>query len=395
MVSYLETLQRKKKDIMNTSAHTIHLGSTHREPSHVDREATRGESAAIHHGSADVDSRAEGTMRAIVQRTYGTADVLKAERIKRPTIASNEVLVQVRAAALDRGTWHLMAGYPYGVRLVTGLRAPKNPVGGLDAAGIVVAVGAKVTRFVPGDAVFGFAKGSFAEFAAAREDKLAYKPVDLSFEAASAVAVSGLTALRGLFDVGRLQDGQRVLILGASGGVGTYAVQLAKAGGGHVTGVCSSAKVDLVRSLGADEVIDYTTDDFSKAKRPYDLILDIGGDASLRRLRSVLAPRGTLVIVGSEAGGRWFGMGRQLRTAAMSPFVGQRLKMLLPNEHFSGLERLRTYIEAGQVSPSIDSICQLEQVPDAMRKLIDGRVRGKIVVQIASPAEATSAAEPA
>ena len=237
------------------------------------------------------DLNAGQRMRAIVQKEYGTADVLAMAEIERPVIQANEVLVQVHAAGLDRGTWHLMAGMPYAARLVAGLRAPKNPVPGLDVAGVVVPVGSEVTRFQPGDEVFGVSKGSFAEFAAAREDKLAHKPSRLSFEQAAAVPVSGMTALRGLCDVGRLQAGQKVLIVGASGGVGSYAVQIAKALGAEVTGVCSTSKLDLVRSIGADHVVDYSQDDFADGDTRYDLILDIGGNSSLARLRHALAPQ--------------------------------------------------------------------------------------------------------
>jgi NADPH:quinone reductase-like Zn-dependent oxidoreductase len=197
-----------------------------------------------------VPATADKRMRAIIQTEYGTADVLRVAEIERPAIAAGEVLVKVRAAGLDRGTWHLMAGMPYAARLAVGLRAPKNPVPGLDVAGVVVAAGSGVTRFQPGDEVFGVSKGSFAEFAAARESKLAPKPSNLTFEQAAAVPVSGMTALRGLTDVGRLQAGQKVLIIGASGGVGSYAVQIAKALGTEVTGVCSTSKLDLVRSIG-------------------------------------------------------------------------------------------------------------------------------------------------
>ena len=284
-------------------------------------------------------------MRAIVQKEYGTADVLAMAEIERPVIGADEVLVQVHAAGLDRGTWHLMAGMPYAARLVAGLRAPKNPVPGLDVAGVVVAVGSEVTRFQPGDEVFGVSKGSFAEFAAAREDKLALKPSRLGFDQAAAVPVSGMTALRGLCDVGRLQAGQKVLIVGASGGVGSYAVQIAKALGAEVTGVCSTSKLDLVRSIGADHVIDYSQDDFADGETRYDLILDIGGNSALSRLRQALAPKGTLVIVGGEGGGNWIGMGRQLRALALSPFVGQRLTILAPKEHYTFLDRLTELIE--------------------------------------------------
>ena len=225
-------------------------------------------------------------MQAIVRHQYGSADVLRVEEIDRPTISPDEVLIRVHAAGMDRGTWHLMAGMPYLFRLMgPGLRKPKNPVLGLDVAGTVVAVGSDVTRFKVGDEVFGISRGSFAEYAAAREDKLAHKPANLTFDQAAVVAISGLTALQSLLDVGRLQAGQHVLIVGASGGVGSYAVQIAKASGAEVTGVCSTAKVDLVRSLGADHVIDYTRKDFATGPQRYDLILDIGGNSPLRRLR--------------------------------------------------------------------------------------------------------------
>ena len=321
-------------------------------------------------------------MRAIVQKEYGTADVLAVAEIERPVIGADEVLVQVHAAGLDRGTWHLMAGLPYAARLVAGLRAPKNPVPGLDVAGVVVAVGSEVTRFQPGDEVFGVSKGSFAEFAAAREDKLALKPSRLSFEQAAAVPVSGMTALRGLCDVGRLQAGQKVLIVGASGGVGSYAVQIAKALGAEVTGVCSTSKLDLVRSIGADHVIDYSQDDFADGETRYDLILDIGGNSALSRLRQALAPKGTLVIVGGEGGGNWIGMGRQLRALALSPFVGQRLTLLAPKEHYAFLERLTELIENGQLVPVIEQTYPLSEMPNAMRQLVAGRARGKLVITI-------------
>ena len=323
-------------------------------------------------------------MRAIVQKEYGSADVLSVAEIDRPVIEADEVLVQVRAAALDRGTWHLMAGLPYALRLLGyGLRAPKTAVPGLDVAGLVVAVGSDVTRFRPGDEVFGIGKGSFAEFAAAREDKLALKPSNLSFEQAAAVPVSGLTALRGLCDVGRLEAGQHVLIIGASGGVGTYAVQIAKALGAEVTGVCSTGKIDLVRSIGADHVIDYTRDDFADGEKQYDLILDIGGNSSLSRLRRALTPRGTLVIAGGEEGGRWIGgVDRQLRALAVSPFVGQRLTTFAPKEHYTVLERLTKLIEDGQLVPVIEQTYPLSDMPKAMRHLAGGRARGKLVITL-------------
>ena len=319
-------------------------------------------------------------MQAVLQRAYGTADVLQFGTIERPQIADDEVLVEVRAAGLDRGTWHLMTGVPYAARLAFGIRAPRNPVPGMDVAGVVGAVGAKVTRFQVGDEVYGVGKGTFAEFAAAKESKLAHKPARLTFEQAAAVPVSGLTAQQGLLAVGRLKAGQNVLITGASGGVGTFAVQIAKAVGATVTAVCSTSKIDLVRSLGADHVVDYTTTDFAITDQRYDLILDIGGSASLRRLRSVLTPRGTLVIAGGEDGGKLLGVGRQLRAAALSPFVRHRLAMLVSTVHHEPLERLTTLIDEGNVTPAIDHVLPLEQAAEAMRQLDSGRVRGKVVL---------------
>src|SRR3954468_433459 len=251
-------------------------------------------------------------MRAVVQDRYGTSEVLRVARVPRPGIADDEVLVRVSAAGLDRGTQHLMTGKPYVMRLGVGLRRPRNPVSGRDVAGTVAAVGASVTRFAVGDEVYGIAPGSFAEYAVAREDKLARKPVTLSFAQAAVVPVSAGTALQALVDVGRVQAGQSVLVLGASGGVGTFAVQLAKAFGAQVTGVCSSAKHDLVMSLGADHVIDYSRVDFADGTARYDVILDIGGTPSLGRLRRALRPRGTAVFVGGENAGSLTGMGRQV-----------------------------------------------------------------------------------
>jgi NADPH:quinone reductase-like Zn-dependent oxidoreductase len=273
-----------------------------------------------------------------------------------------------------------MTGVPYAARLAFGLRAPKQPVPGLDLAGVVVAVGSSVTRFRPGDEVYGVGKGSFAQFAAAREDKLAPKPSNLSFEQAAAVPVSGLTAQQGLLEVGRLEAGQHVLITGASGGVGTFAVQIAKAQGATVTGVCSTAKVDLVRSLGADHVVDYTGEDVTDGRSRYDLILDIGGSAPVARLRRILAKHGTLVIVGGEGGGRVLGIGRQLRAVALSPFVGQRLRMFVAKDHHVPLERLTAMVEAGQVVPVVERTYPLAEAATAMRELEAGRVRGKLVV---------------
>jgi NADPH:quinone reductase-like Zn-dependent oxidoreductase len=341
---------------------------------------------------AAMDSEANGaasagsSMRAVVQDTYGSADVLRLARIAPPEVADKEVLVRVRAASLDRGTWHLMSGRPYLLRLGFGLRRPKNPVPGRSLAGTVVEVGSAVTRFAAGDEVYGVGPGSLAEYAVAREDKLARKPVNASFEQAAAVPVSAMAALQALSDAGRIeqgQQGQKVLIIGASGGVGSFAVQLAKALGAEVTGVASTAKLDLVRSLGADHVIDYTVDDFADGERRYDLILDIAGNASLSRLRRALTRSGTVVITGGEEGGNFSGgMNRQFRALGLSVFVRQRLTFFVAKERSSDLERLTEFIEAGKVTPSVDRVYQLAEAPDAMRYLTAGKARGKIVISI-------------
>jgi NADPH:quinone reductase-like Zn-dependent oxidoreductase len=323
------------------------------------------------------------TMQAIVQSRYGIVpeEVMRLERVARPVLAAGEVLVRVQAAGVDRGTWHLMAGQPYLMRLGFGFRGPRNRVPGMDVAGTVVASGPGVTRFAIGDEVFGMARSSFAEYAAAREDKLARKPAALSFAQAAAFAVSGLTALQGLRDAGRIQPGQKVLVIGASGGVGSYAVQLAKVFGAEVTGVCRSAKTDFVRSIGADHVIDYTRADFAAGRDRYDLIFDIGGNAELSRLRRVLAPRGTLVIAGGE-GARWTGVGRQLRALALSPLVRQRLTMFISRPRPADLDTLRQLAESGQVTPVIDGTFPLAEAPQAIRRLDAGQVRGKLAITI-------------
>ena len=324
------------------------------------------------------------TMQAIVQDRYGTApqDVLRLARIATPGLAADEVLVRVQAAGVDRGTWHLMAGQPYLMRMLGfGLRGPKNPVPGLDVAGTVAAVGANVTRFRSGDEVFGIARGSFAEYAAAAAGKLASKPAGLSLQQAATVAVSGLAALQGLRDAGRIQAGQKVLIIGASGGVGSYAVQLAKVFGAEVTGVCGTAKAGLVRSIGADHVIDYTREDFADGRQRYDLILDIGGNSRLSRLRRALTPGGTLVIAGGE-GAKWTGVGRQLRALALSPLVRQRLTMYVSRHSQADLDMLRGLIDAGQVTPVLGGTYALAEAAQAIRHLQAGRARGKLAITI-------------
>jgi NADPH:quinone reductase-like Zn-dependent oxidoreductase len=334
-----------------------------------------------------VMSQSTTRMRAIVHDSYGSADVLRPASIARPQaadLAENEVLLRVHAAGLDRGTWHMMAGLPYLGRLAFGLRRPRNPVLGLDVAGTVVAVGSAVTRFAAGDEVFGFGKGTFAEYAVAREDKLARKPSNLTFEQAAVVPVSAGTALQAL-SIGRLQAGQTVLVIGASGGVGSYAVQLAKAlGAGQVTGVASTAKLDLVRSWGADRVLDYTRDDFADGTHHYDLVLDIGGNPSLSRLRRALTPTGTAVIVGGERGGNFSGgMNRQFRGQAWSPFLRQRLTFFVARQRVSDLERLTELLEAGTVTPRIDRTFALAELPEAMQHLVAGKAGGKVAITVA------------
>src|SRR6266540_558965 len=323
-------------------------------------------------------------MKAIVQDKYGSPDVLALREIDKPVVKDGEVLVRVHAAGVDRGVWHLMTGLPYLVRIAGyGLRAPKNPVLGMDLAGVVEAVGKNVTRFQRGDEVFGIGKGTYAEYARAPENKLAPKPARLTFEQAAAVAISGLTALQGLRDHGHVQPGQKVLIIGASGGVGSYAVQLAKAFGAEVAAVCSTTKVDLVRSLGADHVIDYARDDFADGVSRYDVILDIGGNSSLSRLRRALTPRGTLVIVGGEKDGRWLGgTDRQIRALMLSPFLGQKLGTFISKENHEDMLVLKKLIEAGKVRPVIDRTYPLSEAPQAIRYLEQGHARGKVVITV-------------
>jgi NADPH:quinone reductase-like Zn-dependent oxidoreductase len=324
----------------------------------------------------------EEPMKAMVQETYGPADAAGLRDIGRPEAGEGQVLVRVRAAGVDRGVWHLMTGLPYPVRLAGyGIRAPKTPIPGMDLAGVVEAAAKNVTRFQPGDEVFGIGQGTFAEYACAHQGKLAPKPANLTFEQAAVIAISGLAALQGLRDHGRAAPGQQVLIIGASGGVGTFAVQLAKAFGAEVTGVCSGTKADLVRSLGAGHVIDYTRDDFAQAGQRYDLILDIGGNSPLSRLRRALTPRGTLVIVGGEAGGRWLGgTDRQLRALLLSPFVGHKLTTFISAEKHQDLVVLKDLIEAGQLTPVIDRTYPLSEAPKAIRYLQEGHARGKVAI---------------
>jgi NADPH:quinone reductase-like Zn-dependent oxidoreductase len=322
-------------------------------------------------------------MKAIVRDAYGSVDVLRLAEIETPVPGEREVLVRVHAAGVDAGVWHFMTGMPYAMRLAGfGVRAPKNPLLGWDVAGRVEAVGAEVTDFRPGDEVFGTCRGSFAEYATARPDRLASKPKDLSFEEAAATPISGYTALQAVRDHGKVEAGQRVLIIGAGGGVGTFAVQLAKTYGAEVTGVCSTAKTELVRSIGADHVIDYTREDPVDGRKQYDVILDIAGNRPLSKLRRALTQRGTLVIVGGEDAGNWLGVRRQLRAAALSPFVRQKLGTFISKEREQDLQELRALLEGGAVRPVVNRTFPLEEVPAAIRYLRDGRPGGKLVITI-------------
>ena len=323
-------------------------------------------------------------MKAMVRDTYGSPDRLELSDIDTPHVGPDDMLLRVHAAGVDQGAWHIVTGLPYPIRLAGfGLRRPKARVPGREVAGRVEAVGANVTRFKPGDEVFGVCDSAFAEYALAREKGLAPKPPNVTFEQAAIVPVSACAALLGLRDRGEIAQGQQVLIIGAGGGVGTFAVQLAKHFGAHVTGVCSTAKVDLVRSLGADEVVDYTREDFADGSHRYDLILDTGGHSPLKKLRRALTPRGTLVVVGSETGGRWLGGSeRSLRAMLLSPFVGQRLRPLLSSERAEDLELLRELIEAGKITPAVDRTYPLGEVPEAIRYLRDGQARGKVAITI-------------
>lgn len=323
-------------------------------------------------------------MDAITQDTYGNADVLKLERVPKPEIGKQEILIRVCAAGVDRGVWHLMTGLPYLIRVIGfGFRGPKVRTPGLDVSGRVETVGEEVTEFKAGDDVFGVCEGTFAEYTKTTADKLVLKPSNLSHEEAAAVPVSACTALEGLRDIGELKPGQKVLILGASGGVGSFAVQLAKSMGAEVTGVCSTAKLDMLRSLGADHVIDYTRDDFSQSGVAYDLILDIGGNSSLSKLRRSLSKSGILVIVGGEEGDRWIGgTDRQMRAMLLSPFVRQKLRTFVSAAPKKDILHLKELIEAGQLKPHIDRTFPLSEAPEALRYLAAGKVMGKVVIRV-------------
>jgi len=325
-------------------------------------------------------------MKAVVQDRYGGPEVLEFRDIDQPVPKDNQVLVKVQAAGVHRGDWHIMTGLPYMIRLVVpalGPRRPKVPVLGMDVAGRVEAVGKDVTRLQPGEEVFGWTDGSFAEYAVAPEDHLAAKPAALSFEEAAVVPISGFAALQAVRDVGEVQAGQRVLVLGAAGAVGWFAVQVAKALGAHVTGVASTSQLELVGSIGADEVIDYTRTDVTDGARQWEVIVDTGGRRTLAQLRRALTPTGTLAIVGGEGGGRLMGgFLRNLRAPVLSRFIGQRLRMLASKPNQKDLQVLRELIEAGKLRPLIGRTYPLGEVPEAMRALEAGKTRGKIVITV-------------
>ncbi|MEV4560490.1 NAD(P)-dependent alcohol dehydrogenase [Kitasatospora sp. NPDC049285] len=325
------------------------------------------------------------TMAAVVQERYGAEpeDVLRAGRLARPAIGPGEVLVRVHASSVDRGTWHLMAGLPYAVRPVSGLRGPKLPNPGRNLAGVVAAVGRDVTGFATGDAVYGTAPAAFAEYAAARPDRLAPKPRGLTFAEAATVPVSALTAVQAVRDHGRIEAGQHVLITGAAGGVGTFAVQFAHSLGANVTAVASTPKLDAVRALGAEHVVDYTREDFLGGPRRYDAVIDIAGNRRLRDLRRVLTPRGRLVITGGETAGRWLaGTDRQLRAQLLSPFTAQHLGTFICTEHSDRLRELTALLDAGALTPVVDRTYPLAETAAAVRQLLTGRTIGKLAVTL-------------
>jgi NADPH:quinone reductase-like Zn-dependent oxidoreductase len=324
----------------------------------------------------------ENIMKAVVQVNYGSSDVLELRDIDKPVVKDDEVLVRVRAAAVNIGDWHLLQGVPYVMRLGIGLRKPRREIPGLDIAGQVEAIGRNLKQFQPGDEVFGWCKGAFAEYARTAETNLLPKPANLTFEQAAAVGDSAFTALNAVRDQGKVQPGQRVLINGASGGVGTFAVQIAKSFGANVTGVCSTRNVDLVRSIGADQVIDYTKEDFTQTEQRYDVMLDMVGSRSLSDCRRALTHRGIYVLVGVSKLGRWFGLSRQAKALLLSPFVRQRMRVFVVRHNTEDLAVLKDLVEAGKVAPVIDRLYTLSEVPDALRHQGEGHAQGKIVIAL-------------
>jgi NADPH:quinone reductase-like Zn-dependent oxidoreductase len=339
-------------------------------------------------------------MKAIIQDRYGSPDVLELREIAEPVAKDDEVLVRVHAASVHPDVWHVVRGVPYVLRIMgAGVRKPRNPVPGIDLAGRVEAVGAKVTRFRPGEEVFGeivrgiqwHNGGAFAEYATAPEAKLAPKPANLTFEQAAAVPTSALIALQAVRHQGHVQAGQEVLVNGAGGGVGTFAVQLAKADGAHVTGVDSTSKLDLIRSMGADRVIDYTQEDFTRSGERYDVIVDIPGTHAFSDLRRALKRTGTYVYIGHDrfgrSGARWFGgIGRFLRLAMLNPFVPQQMNPRIAKGTEEPLVVLKELVEAGKLTPAIDKTFPLSEVPEAIRYLETGQALGKLVITVLASA---------
>lgn len=322
-------------------------------------------------------------MKAIVYHQYGGPEVLHLQEVDIPPVDEASVLVRVHAAAVNPYDWHFMRGKPYFMRLMFGLRAPKRHSLGVDFSGVVEAAGSGVTDFAPGDEVYGMADGAFAEYVACPAVHLARKPANLSHEQAAAVPLAGLTALQGLRDAGQLQAGQRVLIVGASGGVGTFAVQIAKSLGAHVTGVCSTRNVEMVRSLGADAVIDYTREDFTRGAQRYDVIFQLGGMQSPAACRRALTPTGILVLSSGDSNGRVIGpLDRIMQASLLSPFVGQTLAALDVKRSRADLESLAAMIDAGTVRPIVERTVSLAEVPDAIRHVETGHARGKVVITV-------------
>jgi NADPH:quinone reductase-like Zn-dependent oxidoreductase len=322
-------------------------------------------------------------MQAIVYRSYGCPDVLRCEEVEKPAAADNEVLIKVRAASVNPLDWHFMRGLPYFVRIMTGLGKPKITRLGVDVAGQVEAVGKNVTGFQPGDQVFGSCRGAFAEHACASEQALVIKPDNITFEEAAAVPVAAFTALQGLRDKGQIQAGQKVLINGAAGGVGTFAVQIAKSFGADVTGVCSTRNLEMVRSIGADRVIDYTQEDFTQGSVRYDLIFDTVGNHSWAARRRVLTPTGRCVGAGADAG-RWMigPLAESLKALAVSPFVSQKLVGMMAKTRQEDLTILNELLKTGKVKPVIDRHYKLSKVPEAIRYLEEGHARGKVIITL-------------
>lgn len=330
----------------------------------------------------------EPHMKAVVYTDYGSPDVLQIRDIKKPVPTDDQVLVKVRATSVNPYDWHFIEGTPYIMRaMMVGLRKPRDPRLGVDYSGTVEAVGKNVTQFKPGDEVFGGRGGAFAEYICARADRsIALKPTNLTFEQAASVALAGSTALQGLRDGGHVQPGQKVLINGASGGVGTFAIQIAKSLGADVTGVCSTKNLDLVRSLGADHVIDYTKEDFMKGDQRYDVILDNVGTQPLSGFRRVLTPKGNYVMIGGGGpnDGKWIGpMGRPIKAMVMSPFISQKMGFFMAKQDKSDLNVLADLMQSGKVTPVIDRTYTLSQIADAIRYLEQGHARGKVVITVA------------